>query len=206
MRTANVSEVDLWDSDYSIEMADGRLTLAEYADGATKKTDIPDLDTDAALDTMGMAAAQITSNLKAALMDYMHDAGIKTYETDFKDSTVTIDISHDDIQVQLGNDNAFMHINELDDLTSAANRKRHWRKPSTTGSDKKTNTAKRPLPMPANMYRTPSRTVTYCSFPEEKSSSTGRTRTSYRWCFLWTRARNKPSSSSTGTTATTPTP
>ena len=118
MRTANVSEVDLWDSDYSIEMADGRLTLAEYADGATKKTAIPDLDTDAALDTMGMAAAQITSNLKAALMDYMHDAGIKTYETDFKDSTVTIDISHDDIQVQLGNDNAFMHINELDDLTT----------------------------------------------------------------------------------------
>ena len=63
MRTANVSEVDLWDSDYSIEMADGRLTLAEYADGATKRTSIPDLDTDAAMDTMGMAAAQITSNL-----------------------------------------------------------------------------------------------------------------------------------------------
>ena len=118
MRTANVSEVDLWDSDYSIEMADGRLTLAEYADGATKRTSIPDLDTDAAMDTMGMAAAQITSNLKAALMDDMHDAGIKTYETDFKDSKATIDISHDDIQVLLGNDNAFMHINELDDLTT----------------------------------------------------------------------------------------
>ena len=118
MRTANVSEVDLWDSDYSIEMADGRLTLAEYADGTTKRTSIPDLDTDAAMDTMGMAAAQITSNLKAALMDDMHDAGIKTYETDFKDSMATIDISHDDIQVQLGNDNAFMHINELDDLTT----------------------------------------------------------------------------------------
>lgn len=118
MRTANVSEVDLWDSDYSIEMADGRLTLAEYADGATKRTSIPDLDTDAAMDTMGMAAAQIASNLKAALMDDMHDAGIKTYETDFKDSMATIDISHDDIQVQLGNDNAFMHINELDDLTT----------------------------------------------------------------------------------------
>ena len=118
MRTANVSEVDLWDSDYSIEMADGRLTLAEYADGATKRTSIPDLDTDAAMDTMGMAAAQITSNLKAALMDDMHDAGIKTYETDFKDSMASIDISHDNIQVQLGNDNAFMHINELDDLTT----------------------------------------------------------------------------------------
>ena len=118
MRTANVSEVDLWDSDYSIEMADGRLTLAEYADGTTKRTSIPDLDTDAAMDTMGMAAAQITSNLKAALMDDMHDAGIKTYETDFKDSKATIDISHDDIQVQLGNDNAFIHINELDELTT----------------------------------------------------------------------------------------
>ncbi len=118
MRTANVSEVDLWDSDYSIEMAEGRLTLAEYADGATKRTSIPDLDTDAAMDTMGMAAAQITSNLKAALMDDMHDAGIKTYETDFKDSMASIDISHDNIQVQLGNDNAFMHINELDDLTT----------------------------------------------------------------------------------------
>ena len=118
MRTANVSEVDLWDSDYSIEMADGRLMLAEYADGATKKTSISDLDTDAAMDTMGMAASQITSNLKAALMDDMHDAGIKTYETNFKDSKVTINISHDDIQVQLGNDNTFMHINELDDLTT----------------------------------------------------------------------------------------
>ena len=118
MRTANVSEVDLWDSDYSIEMADGRLTLAEYADGTTKRTSIPDLDTDAAMDTMGMAASQITSNLKAALMDYMHDADIKTYETDFNDSKASIDISHDDIQVQLGNDNAFMHINELDDLTT----------------------------------------------------------------------------------------
>ena len=39
-------------------------------------------------------------------------------QADFQDSMATIDISHDDIQVQLGNDNAFMHINELDDLTT----------------------------------------------------------------------------------------
>ena len=118
MRTANVSEVGLWDSEYTIEMANDRLTLAEYADGTTKKTVILDLDDDAAIDTMGMAAAQITGNLKAALMDAMHDAGVRTYETAFKDSTATIDISRDDIQVLLGNDKSYMHVNELDDLTA----------------------------------------------------------------------------------------
>ena len=114
MQMANRTEIT-FDSDYSITLSDNKLSLVTKDETLPFPNTMPitEMESQAREYAVEAASQQLVNDLKDLFLDTMKDADIKVFEMTQNNIPVVFDISHDDIQVGIGKDAAYTHINEL---------------------------------------------------------------------------------------------